>query len=171
MAWGSAAAIFKTVEDGRGRADVARLRDEIAGGCIGENRRVVGLVKPVDDKKRSLFCQFEGSAPLSFLEQGCVSEDRQYGFGRSSPVILRVKDLRRVPSPPAKMTPHSCLSCLDSPVGLSVPARSIMVTSFKAVWKLWIRILIRNTREDPISCGGISSFEHLRHDQKVEPRW
>jgi hypothetical protein len=27
----------KTVEDGRGRADVARLRDEIAGGCIGEN--------------------------------------------------------------------------------------------------------------------------------------
>jgi hypothetical protein len=39
-------------------------------------RRVVGLVKPVDDKKRSLFCQFEGSAPLSFLEQGRIAEDR-----------------------------------------------------------------------------------------------
>ena len=35
--------------------------------------------------------------------------------------------------------------------------RLSMVTSFKSVWKLWIRILIRNTREDPISRGGISS--------------
>src|SRR5258708_27082309 len=66
----------KTVKHGRGRADVARLSDEIAGGCIGENCRVVGLVKPVDDKKRSLFCQFENSAPLSFLEQGRIAEKR-----------------------------------------------------------------------------------------------
>ena len=33
-------------------------------------------MKPVDDKKRSLFCQFESSAPLSFLEQGRIAEDR-----------------------------------------------------------------------------------------------
>src|SRR5438132_857727 len=107
--------------------------------------------------------------PLSSSSRVASPRTEQNCFGRSSPVILRVKDLRRVPSPPAKMTPHSCSSCLDSPVTLSVPARSIMVTSFKAVWKLWIRILIRNTRADPISHGGISSFEHLRHDKSLVP--
>src|SRR5258705_9726954 len=70
----------KTVKHGRGRADVARLSDEIAGGGIGENCRVVGVVKPGEDKKSSLFFQFEKSAPFSFLEQGRIAEERTKMF-------------------------------------------------------------------------------------------
>jgi hypothetical protein len=33
-------------------------------------------MKPVDDKQRSLFCQFDGNAPLSFFDEGRIAKHR-----------------------------------------------------------------------------------------------
>ena len=65
----------ESIEDrGRG-AGITRLYDKICRTLVGEDRRIKGLVRLVDDVERTFFRQFQSGSPLGFFEQCGAAED------------------------------------------------------------------------------------------------